>query len=284
MAIKLPNRRRFLAGLAAGSSGLALSGCDLLDGLGGPQRRIRGVLEAANDLTYRVQRFVQGGNSLAREYTSADIRQAQRPNGITAPDDEDYLALAADNFSAYRLEVSGLVENPLSLSREQLMAMPSRTQTTRHDCVEGWSCIAQWTGVPLASVLAMATAKPQARFAMFHCFDTIERGLSGSFKYYETIDLIDANHPQTILAYGHEWQAAAGRKRRAAAPARRAPARLQDGQICPRHRTGRRIFRLRGRPRRLLGRSRLRLVRRHLKNKGERRLDYNQFAIAAPGP
>ncbi len=201
MAIKLPNRRRFLAGLAAGSSGLALSGCDLLDGLGGPQRRIRGVLEAANDLTYRVQRFVQGGNSLAREYTSADIRQAQRPNGITAPDDEDYLALAADNFSAYRLEVSGLVENPLSLSREQLMAMPSRTQTTRHDCVEGWSCIAQWTGVPLASVLAMATAKPQARFAMFHCFDTIERGLSGSFKYYETIDLIDANHPQTILAY-----------------------------------------------------------------------------------
>jgi DMSO/TMAO reductase YedYZ molybdopterin-dependent catalytic subunit len=80
--------------------------------------------------------------------------------------------------------------------------MPSRTQITRHDCVEGWSCIAKWTGVPLALILDEAKVKPQARFVVFHCLDSIERGLSGDVKYYESIDLIDARHPQTILAYG----------------------------------------------------------------------------------
>jgi DMSO/TMAO reductase YedYZ molybdopterin-dependent catalytic subunit len=80
--------------------------------------------------------------------------------------------------------------------------MPARTQITRHDCVEGWSCIAKWTGVPLAHVLDQASVKPQARFAVFHCLDTIEQGLSGEVKYYESIDMIDALHPQTILAYG----------------------------------------------------------------------------------
>lgn len=140
--------------------------------------------------------------SLAQEFTEADIRQPQRPNGVTAPDDQDYLALQSKDFADWRLEVSGLVEKPLSLSREQLIAMPSRTQITRHDCVEGWSCIAKWTGVPLSLVLDEAKVKPQARYAVFHCMDTIERGLSGNVRYYGSIDLIDARHPQTILAYG----------------------------------------------------------------------------------
>ena len=82
------------------------------------------------------------------------------------------------------------------------MNMPSRTQITRHDCVEGWSCIAKWTGTPLSLVLDQAVVKPQARYVMFHCLDTIDRSLSGDVKYYGTIDLIDARHPQTILAYG----------------------------------------------------------------------------------
>ena len=80
--------------------------------------------------------------------------------------------------------------------------MPSRTQITRHDCVEGWSCIAKWTGMPLALVLDQAWSKPQARYVVFHCMDTIERSLSGNIHYYGSIDLIDARHPQTILAYG----------------------------------------------------------------------------------
>ena len=94
------------------------------------------------------------------------------------------------------------MEKPLSLTREQLQNMPSRTQITRHDCVEGWSCIAKWTGTPLSLVLDQAVVKPQARYVMFHCLDTIEQSLSGAVKYYGTIDLIDARHPQTILAYG----------------------------------------------------------------------------------
>jgi DMSO/TMAO reductase YedYZ molybdopterin-dependent catalytic subunit len=79
--------------------------------------------------------------------------------------------------------------------------MPSRTQITRHDCVEGWSCIAKWQGVPLSQILDQVEVKPEARFVIFHCFDAIERGLSGEILYYESIDLTDARHPQTILAY-----------------------------------------------------------------------------------
>ena len=113
-----------------------------------------------------------------------------------------YKGLLSSDFADWRLSVIGLVEKPLSLTRDQLRAMPSRTQITRHDCVEGWSCIAKWTGTPLSLVLDQAVVKPQARYVMFHCLDTIDRSLSGDVKYYGTIDLIDASHPQTILAYG----------------------------------------------------------------------------------
>ena len=159
-------------------------------------------MEGANALTYRVQRLLAGRDALAQEFTEADIRQPQRPNGVTAPDDDTYKGLLAGNFADWRLEVAGLVEKPLSLTRDQLIAMPSRTQITRHDCVEGWSCIAKWTGVPLALVLDEAKVKPQAQFVVFHCLDSIERGLSGDVKYYGSIDIVDARHPQTILAYG----------------------------------------------------------------------------------
>ena len=195
------NRRRFLTGSGIAASGLLLSGCDVFDGLkhdGG----VRDVLESANSLTYRVQRLLAGRDSLAQEFSEADIRQPQKPNGITAPDDSVYKKLLSSNFADWRLEVGGLVENPLSLSRDQLLAMPSRTQITRHDCVEGWSCIAKWTGVPLTLVFDKAKVKPEARYCVFQCLDTIESSLSGAVKYYSSIDLIDARHPQTILAYG----------------------------------------------------------------------------------
>ena len=129
-------------------------------------------------------------------------RNSAKPTSVTTPDDDAYQALLANDFVDWRLEVTGLVEKPLSLTREQLIAMPSRTQITRHDCVEGWSCIAKWTGTPLSLVLDQAVVKPQARYVMFHCLDTIDRDLSGDIKYYGSIDLIDARHPQTILAYG----------------------------------------------------------------------------------
>lgn len=202
MADFIPNRRRLLAGFGAGTALLPLAGCDALDGLSDSDNGVRNVLEAANGLTYRMQRLIGGGHSLAQEFTEADIRQPQRPNGVTAPEDADYKALASAGFADYRLTVNGMVRKPQSLTLERLTAMPARTQITRHDCVEGWSCIAKWTGVPLAHVLGLAEPMPEARFALFSCFDTIERSLSGLVKYYESIDLIDARHPQTILAYG----------------------------------------------------------------------------------
>jgi DMSO/TMAO reductase YedYZ molybdopterin-dependent catalytic subunit len=196
------SRRRFLTSAAVGASGLALAGCDAFDGLSNPDNAVRNVVERANSVTYRVQRLLANRDALAQEFSESDIRQPQRPNGVTAPDDDNYKRLLGSDFKDYRLTVGGLVERPLSISRETLQAMPSRTQITRHDCVEGWSCIAKWTGVPLALILDEAKVKPEARFVVFHCLDSIESGLSGDIKYYESIDLIDARHPQTILAYG----------------------------------------------------------------------------------
>ena len=79
--------------------------------------------------------------------------------------------------------------------------MPGRTQITRHDCVEGWSSIAKWTGARLGPLVDQAGLKPQARYLVFHCFDTLDGPMDGKGRYYESIDLIDAYHPQTILAY-----------------------------------------------------------------------------------
>lgn len=195
------SRRRFLSGSAVAASSLALTGCNALDGLSDTSNPVRGVLEKANSLTYRAQRLLLGDNWLAPEFAESDIRQGMKPNGTTDPEDEDYRALAADNFSKYKLEVGGLVEKPMNYSLETLRQMPKRTQITRHDCVEGWSCIAKWTGVPLSKLLDEVKVKPEARYVVFDCFDTMEQGLAGNIKYYGSIDLIDARHPQTILAY-----------------------------------------------------------------------------------
>lgn len=189
------NRRGLLVGLGA------LSGCTALDGLARYDSGLRGLMQAAEGLTMGAQRLLVG-DALAPEYGPGDIRQGMRPNGTVKPEDQDYQALAAGGFADWRLEVTGAVEAPASYRLVDLTAMPSRTQITRHDCVEGWSCIARWTGVPLGAILAAARPKPEARFVVFHCMDTIERSLSGLVKYYESIDLREAMHPQTILAYG----------------------------------------------------------------------------------
>jgi DMSO/TMAO reductase YedYZ molybdopterin-dependent catalytic subunit len=100
------------------------------------------------------------------------------------------------------LTIDGKVRQPLSLSLSDLKRLPSRTQITRHDCVEGWSAIGKWTGVPLGLLLQTAGVSLTARYVVFHCADDLEDSSDGSGVYYESIDLIDAYHPQTILAYG----------------------------------------------------------------------------------
>jgi len=197
------NRRRLLGLGAASASSLVLAGCDQFDFLARRDDPVRNFLERANELTYAAQRALVPQQALAREFPESEIRQGQRPNGSTDPRNvPEYAALAEDDFSAYRLNIIGLVDNPQSLSLDELRNMPARTQITRHDCVEGWSCIAKWTGTPLSRVLDEARPKANARFAVYHCYDQLAAGLAGTVPYYESSDLIDAYHPQTILAYG----------------------------------------------------------------------------------
>jgi DMSO/TMAO reductase YedYZ molybdopterin-dependent catalytic subunit len=195
-SVLLP-RRRFLALGAASFGGTLLSGCDRLSEAPDFQE----FLASAEWLTYRVQRLLGGGHALAREFTAADVSPVFKVNGTTMPEGEDYAALREGNFADWRLRVDGLVAKPLEFSLADLRSLPQRSQITRHDCVEGWSAIGKWQGVPLAIVLARAAPLPAARFAVFHCADILEQTLDGTGQYYESIDLIDAFHPQTILAH-----------------------------------------------------------------------------------
>lgn len=195
-------RRNFLRSSALAGTGLVLAGCDQFDFLGSRDNPVRQAMERANVLTYRAQRALIGDQKLARTYAASEIRQGQRPNGSTDPTTPEYMFLRAQDFASYTLKVTGMVERPLEFTLAELRNMPSRSQITRHDCVEGWSCIAKWTGTPLGPILDMARVQQGARFAVYHCFDNIQRTLSGDILYYESSDLVDAYHPQTLLSYG----------------------------------------------------------------------------------
>jgi DMSO/TMAO reductase YedYZ molybdopterin-dependent catalytic subunit len=160
------------------------------------------ILDRAEAVTRYVQRAVTGRTALAPEYSEADISHHFRSNGTHDPDDSAYQVLAKNGFADWRLEIGGLVERPMRVSLADLRALPFRTQITRHDCVEGWSCIGKWKGVPLSTLLERVGPKPEARYVMFHCADPMEQTLDGSdTRYYESIGMEDAYHPQTILAY-----------------------------------------------------------------------------------
>ena len=135
---------------------------------------------------------------LAQEFDESDLSPEFRSNGTARPDDPDYERQAASGFADWKLRIDGLVEAPTELSLIQLRSMRSRTQITRHDCVEGWSAIGKWTGVPLSELLNLVRPQSSARYVVFHCADPMDEN---GTRYYESIDLDDANHPQTILAY-----------------------------------------------------------------------------------
>ena len=186
------SRRGLLGSLGAGAGGVLLAGCDRLDRSAG----FREILRSSEKLTMRTQRLISDRGALAREFGEAEMSPVFRANGTRMPASPDYAAHVATRFADWRLGVDGLVARPLSLSLAQIGAMPARTQITRHDCVEGWSAIGKWTGVPLKLLLEAAGLRQSARYIVFHCADAI-----GGAPYYESIDLIDAFHPQTILAW-----------------------------------------------------------------------------------
>lgn len=185
--------RRTLIGIGATGGGLLLAGCNKV----AATSTARALFDGTEALTRDFSRLTASRGSLAREFADSDISSTFRSNGTSRPGNADYAALAATGFRDYRLIVDGLVRRPMSLSMDQIHRLPRRTQTTRHDCVEGWSAIGKWTGTPLGGLLQQAGLLPAARYIVFHCADDY-----GAGKYYESIDLIDAFHAQTILAWG----------------------------------------------------------------------------------
>src|SRR5690554_5699998 len=165
------SRRQFLTASAAGVAATTLVGCDRIDPLLRPGHPVRETMASANGLTLAAQRALTDRQALAREFSESEIRQGMRPNGSTDPNSLEYLMLRQSNFSLYRLAVDGLVDAPKSYSLYDLRNMPARTQITRHDCVEGWSCIAKWTGVPLSVILDEVQPRSNVRYCVFHCYD-----------------------------------------------------------------------------------------------------------------
>lgn len=189
-------RRRFLTRAFAAGGSLLLAGCDQLS----QSQWFPRVLGVGEKLTQRVQRLLLSRTALAQEFSEADLSPEFRSNGTDNPADLHYQQLAANNFVDYRLEVGGLVEQPARFSLAELNELPSRTQITRHDCVEGWSAIGKWTGAKLSALLDQVQPTAQARYVVFYCADPMDAWNPDS-RYYESIDLVDAYHPQTILAY-----------------------------------------------------------------------------------
>jgi DMSO/TMAO reductase YedYZ molybdopterin-dependent catalytic subunit len=191
---RLPRRRFFRRALAS-IGALALAGCQRLS----TSEWFPQVLAVGEKASEAALKLVVGRRAMAQEFGETDLSPSFRSNGTAMPATDAYRALLEGGFADFRLEVVGLVDRPLRLSLDEVKALPSRTQITRHDCVEGWSAIAKWKGVKLAALLEVAGPKPAARYVVFHCADPMSG--DGADTYYESIDLDDAFHAQTILAY-----------------------------------------------------------------------------------
>ncbi len=199
MRARQRDRRHLLRGAVAAAGSALLAGCDRLS----HNESFVETLKSAQHLSRAVHKIVAPRPAMAQEFGPADVVQTFRSNGTLSPRDADYIALRDADFAGYKLRVGGLVARPAELTLEELKAMPARTQITRHDCVEGWSCIGKWKGVQLGPILDRVQPKPEAKFVVFRCFDSMEGpSLDGrDSRYYESIDFDDAHHVQTILAY-----------------------------------------------------------------------------------
>lgn len=195
---RLITRRQIIAAGLTSIGGLLLTSCT---------REVPptygNLLRHGDNFTYGAQRSLLSDSALAREYSDKDISSFPA-TGTVDPGDPStkvpnpaYRELQQGGFADYRLQVEGAVARPGSFSLAELKTFPARTQITKHVCEEGWSAIGQWTGVPLSLVLDAVGILPSARFVTYHSFD----------KWEDSIDMIDALHPQTILAYGMNGRA-----------------------------------------------------------------------------
>ena len=181
-------RRTVIAGVAA----LGVGACSEI----GRTDAGASLLDTAEDWHRIAHRTLAGRQRLAPEYAPEDRSPDVKGNGSVTVNTPEYKSALSEGFANWRLAVGGLVETPLALSMEELRALPQRNQITRLDCVEGWSAIAEWTGPQLGTLLDQAKIRPEANFIVFRCADT----LYGE-AYYESVDLVDAYHEQTIIAH-----------------------------------------------------------------------------------
>jgi hypothetical protein len=194
---ELVTRRKLIkVGLTAGAgaAGLAVA-VRLADRYGLIPPDHGGIYGVGETLTYAAQRILMSQYALAREFSRSDISKVIPVNG-PPPEDERYQHLLAGGFADWRLTVDGLVARPSSFSLAQLKRFPARTQITHQACEEGWSFIAEWTGVPLSYVLNLVRLRPQSKYVVFFAFDG----------YWDSLDMADAWHPQTLLVYGMNGQ------------------------------------------------------------------------------
>jgi DMSO/TMAO reductase YedYZ molybdopterin-dependent catalytic subunit len=198
----LTRRTLVTAGLktAAGASGLGAAVF-----FAGRNRLIppdyAGILGVGETLTYASQRLLTSGQPLAREFKRSEISKVAPVNG-PAPTDETYQALLADGFKDWRLQVEGLIARPTAFSLEELKRLPAESHIILHACEEGWSYIAEWTGVRLSHVLDLVGTRPEARYVAFIPFANTNQNTGVVRALWDSIDMADALHPQTLLAYG----------------------------------------------------------------------------------
>jgi DMSO/TMAO reductase YedYZ molybdopterin-dependent catalytic subunit len=192
----ISRRKLITTGLAAaaGASGLGIA-ARLADRYALIPPDHAGIYGAGETLTYAAQKLLMSHHSLAREFSRSDISKVFPVNG-EVPENETYHGLLAHGFADWRLTVDGLVAHPLALSLAELKSFPSRNQITHQACEEGWSFIAEWSGVPLSCVLNLAGVHREAKYVVFFPFD----------ESWDSLDMSDAWHPQTLLAYGMNGQ------------------------------------------------------------------------------
>jgi DMSO/TMAO reductase YedYZ molybdopterin-dependent catalytic subunit len=202
MSRLLTRRSLIAAGVATAAGAVGLGASVHLAGRYGlipPDRA--GVLGVGESLTYSAQRLLISSQSLAREFPPSAISKISPVNG-PAPKDEAYRRLLADGFKDWRLTVDGMVARPASFSLDELKALPRDSHTTLHACEEGWSYIAEWTGVRLSSVLAMVAPRSDARYVVFVPYANPNQRTGLVRALWDSLDMADALHPQTLLAYG----------------------------------------------------------------------------------
>jgi DMSO/TMAO reductase YedYZ molybdopterin-dependent catalytic subunit len=189
----ITRRKLITTGLAAAAGFVGVETAALIaDRFGLLPPDHQGLFGLGETLTYASQRILMSGHSLAREFSPSDISKVAPING-KPPQSDDYSRLAAGQFSEWRLLVDGLVSRPRSFSMAELKSFPARQQITHQACEEGWSFIAQWIGVPLAYVLNLVGVSERAKWVVYYSIQD---------DWWDSMDLPDAMHPQTFLAYG----------------------------------------------------------------------------------